>query len=296
VGVTHSYNEVHQFNGTSYIMNVKPNAGLSLQAFKNLNINLSGEYVLFNQYDGDYSANASIAYDFTLREKNYGKLSLQCDYGSSKPDWFYSHYYSTYYKWDYDFDDRRDFHAGLLYNYGNFYVGADMYNMENMVYMDVLARPKQYTGKVVNVYTAHISKSFNIGIFRIDNKVIYQYTDKSSLLRLPMISASQSYIFTWPMFKKALLTQAGIDLFYNTKYYADAYQPELRSFCLQNDRQLGNYLYTDVFLNLKIKRARIFLKLTNVLSGLIGYDNFTVPHYPMQDRLFKFGIGWVFYD
>ena len=132
--------------------------------------------------------------------------------------------------------------------------------------------------------------------FEVDNKVVYQYTDKPNLLRKPQLIASQSYVFSTHMFKKALFLQVGVDLTYNTKYYGDAYQPATRSFYLQNKTKVGNYLYADAFLNLKIKRFRIFVQLTNFLSGVIGYDSFTVPHYPMQDRVFKFGVNWLFHD
>jgi hypothetical protein len=98
------------------------------------------------------------------------------------------------------------------------------------------------------------------------------------------------------MFKKALFANIGIDLNYNTSYLADAYQPATHSYYLQNDRTLGNYLYVDGFINLKVQRFRIFVLLSNALSGLIGYDSFTVPHYPMQDRTFKFGVDWIFHN
>jgi len=106
----------------------------------------------------------------------------------------------------------------------------------------------------------------------------------------------QSYMFTTPMFKKALLAQIGIDLLYNTPYFADSYNPALGAFVLQNEYKAGNYLDAAVFINLKVQRMRIFFKLSNFLSGLIGYNYFTVPHYPMQDRLFRLGISWRFHD
>jgi hypothetical protein len=93
-----------------------------------------------------------------------------------------------------------------------------------------------------------------------------------------------------------LLAQLALDLFYNTPYYGDAWMPATQQFYLQNNTKTGNYLYADVALNFKIKRARLFLKLSHFDNGLMGYDYFTVPHYPMQNRAFKFGVSWLFFD
>ena len=128
------------------------------------------------------------------------------------------------------------------------------------------------------------------------NSFIFQYGFKSNALHLPLIADNFLLYAEFNIFKKALRTQIGFDLFYNTSYYADAYMPVTRTCYLQNDVKIGNYLYGDVFLSLLIKRARIFLKYQHVNSGLMGYKYYSVPHYPMQDRALKFGVSWMFYN
>ena len=87
-----------------------------------------------------------------------------------------------------------------------------------------------------------------------------------------------------------------MDIFYCTNYYADAYMPALRSFHLQGEKQIGNYPFVDLFFMVRIKRAKLLLKYQN-LSGLFGnYTYYTVPHYPMNDPSFKFGVSWKFFD
>ncbi|HNX90094.1 MAG TPA: hypothetical protein PKH58_13545 [Paludibacteraceae bacterium] len=296
VQLRHAYTEVNQVNGKFYISNLIPSLGLSVVPYKNMKINLSGEYVLLDYNQGDLSLNASAKQHFIFNEKNYGSVQLKFNYSKTKPEWFYEHFSSKYFQWDYDFAKQQTIYTGLNYSYRNLSVGLDYYNLFNYVYMGVDLRPRQYTGGTINVLSAYVYKNFVIGKFQIDNKVVYQYTDKPGLIRKPQLIAMQSYMFTTPMFKKALLFQVGIDLLYNTKYYADSYQPAIGTFVLQNEYKAGNYLNADVFINLKVKRLRAFLKLSNFLSGLIGYNYFTVPHYPMQDRLFRFGISWRFHD
>jgi hypothetical protein len=296
VKVTHTYSEIDQWNEHFHFINLLPSLSLEIRPFKNFTVDASGDYVLLNKYAGDYTSSATIAYEFVYKEKSFGKITLEGDYHKKEADWFYQHYHSTYFRWDNDFAKEEILHGGLNYTYKNLKVGADYYNLFNPVYMDAASRPNQYVNGTIQVFSAYLYKRFMFWKFEIDNKVVYQYTDKPTLLRKPQLIASQTYVFSTHMFKKALFLQLGVDLTYNTKYYGDAYQPATRSFYLQNTRQIGNYLYADAFLNLKIKRFRIFFQLTNFLSGAIGYDNFTVPHYPMQDRVFKFGVNWLFHD
>ena len=47
---------------------------------------------------------------------------------------------------------------------------------------------------------------------------------------------------------------------------------------------------------MKIKNARVFLKMEHVNSGLMGRTYYAAPHKPYTDRIFKIGINWKFYD
>ena len=57
----------------------------------------------------------------------------------------------------------------------------------------------------------------------------------------------------------------GFDLFYNSKYYSDAYMPPLTTFYRQSEKQLGNHFYFDAFLNVQLKRLRVLLNM-NMLT------------------------------
>jgi outer membrane cobalamin receptor len=87
-----------------------------------------------------------------------------------------------------------------------------------------------------------------------------------------------------------------VDVAFNTKYYADEYMPATSQFYIQNEKQIGNYPYIDLFLNAKIKRANIFVKLQHATEGLLGKTYYSIPNYPLQGRAIKFGVCWKFYD
>jgi hypothetical protein len=75
--------------------------------------------------------------------------------------------------------------------------------------------------------------------------------------------------------------------------------PASGMFHLQEEQQIGNYPFFDFFLNLQIKRARIFVKtdgLNTMFSSFLGKENFMVYRYPTNDFRVKFGVSWAFYD
>jgi hypothetical protein len=142
-----------------------------------------------------------------------------------------------------------------------------------------------------------LAKDFRFGKWSFDNRVVYQKVlVGDTVIRLPEFIFNHSFYYNGVFFKGALLSQFGLDIFYNSSYYADAYVPGIREFHLQNNQKIGDYPYVDVFLNFKIKRVRFFLMYQHVTMGLFGYRYYTTPYYPMQDRALKFGLSWIFHS
>lgn len=88
----------------------------------------------------------------------------------------------------------------------------------------------------------------------------------------------------------------GFDVFFNTAYKAPNFMPATGQFYLQNQTRVGNYPYIDFFVNAQIKKARIFFKIEHVTSGLLGQTYLQYPNYPMNDRAFKIGVNWRFFN
>jgi hypothetical protein len=120
------------------------------------------------------------------------------------------------------------------------------------------------------------------------------------VLSLPVFAVFNStflkHMFNFRATGGKLLTMIGFDLFYNSAYYADAYMPPLASFYRQHEKKLGNYPFVDVSLIAQLKRLRFFLKMEHINSGWIDRNYFSVLHYPRNERSFKFGLSWTFYD
>ena len=116
------------------------------------------------------------------------------------------------------------------------------------------------------------------------------------MIRVPAFAGILAVYFSQSLFKGVTTIQPGINLYYNTAYFSDAYMPATRMFHIQDQMKTGNYLYMDVFLNVKIQRVRLFVTYTHFNASFMGRTYYTVPHYPMQDAAFKFGINWRFHD
>lgn len=294
-GVRHDYIEVHEQPQNSYISQLTPHAGFTLRFFNRLLLSASAETVLGEANNGDLKGNAALAYQIS-QNPNSGTLSLEGTYANSEFPWIARHFYSSYYRWDISFGKQQTIMAALSYQRPRLKATLQWVSLKNFLYWDNYSRPCQYLDPAIHVFSGFVNKTFVFGKFSIDNKAIVQYSTNSNILHLPLFAATQSYYITFSMFKKALGVQAGIDLWYNTAYYADAWNPATRQFFLQYHKKTGNYLFADVFLNLKIKRAVLFLKLDHANAGLMGYDYYSTPHYPFADRAFKFGINWLFHD
>ena len=183
--------------------------------------------------------------------------------------------------------------AGVTYR--GFDAGASLFTGANVVYMNQSAFPQQASG-TYTVTQAWFLKNFHVGHFNLDNKFYFQRVTGVDIIRVPTLTANSTLSFSLTLFKKALQTEFGVSMFYHTKWKGDAWMPATRSFYLQDEMNTGGYPYADAFLDIRIKRARLFVKYQHVNSGWMDYSYFMTPHYPQPDRAFKFGVSWLFYD
>jgi hypothetical protein len=72
--------------------------------------------------------------------------------------------------------------------------------------------------------------------------------------------------------------------------------PSTGRFYRQENFETGNYPFLNVFLNIKLRRTRIFVMVDHINSGLMGYEYYMIPAYPQNVRMLRYGIAWTFYD
>ena len=139
-----------------------------------------------------------------------------------------------------------------------------------------------------------IGKKFTYRSFHLDAYVVYQKTDNTNVLRTPEVYTFNSLYKEQTLFK-ALKTQIGIDVRYNTPFASYSYSPAASQF-YNSDITLGSKPVVDVWIKAGLRRANLFLKYDYASQGLFDGGFYTVNRYPMPDRLLKFGVSWNFYD
>lgn len=181
-------------------------------------------------------------------------------------------------------------------------VSAQITQLDNYTYLsDTLnsgyTKPVQYE-RTVNYLKLKVSKAISYGKFTIDNTIMYQkVANGSEVFRVPEFVTRNSIYYSNSIFKgKPMFLQTGITFKYFTKYFANAYNPLLSEFNLQNTVEIGNYPVFDVFINAKVRSMRLYLNAEHINTLFDKNRNyFSAPNYPYRDFVLRFGIVWNFF-
>jgi hypothetical protein len=252
----------------------------------------SADLVLGGYNSGDHTLSGSF-YQF-FGNANY-KAYLNASKGKTHPDYFLNHYYSDNFRWDNSFGQQDFVKADFGVILRGFDLNASYTRLTNYAFLNAAMEPEVASG-AMTVLSGYVSKEFRLKHWLTSAYVSSQLVTPDTLIQLPAIIAKLTVCYDNWLFKKALHAQIGISATYHSEWYADAYMPALRAFYRQNSFIAGNYPYLDAFINLNIKRARLFVKYEHFNAGLMSYSYIMVPGYPQADAAFKFGISWLFFD
>jgi hypothetical protein len=293
--VRHEYHELGGYAERKYFNQFLPSAGIYWMIKNTYLIRAKAEFTIGDYNGGDYLGEVAFEYIPGKFEKKYGKFELKMNLAKQKPGWFYQEYSANNFRWNNDFISTDIATYSLFYQRSRLKAGVEYIQMNSYVALDSMAMPHQSEGEI-NVMRASIFKDFRIKVVGIDTKLVYQKASDEDFIALPAILADVAIFVTIPLFKGATTIQPGIQVYYNTVYYASAYMPALRNFYTQGNTEIGNFIYADLFFNFRIKRARMFFKYSHFNSLFGNYNYFDVPSYPLMDAGFRFGISWRFFD
>lgn len=294
-GIKHQVSKVSDSVQTTTFRNLIPYGEIHFSPHPFITVDGKASYVLTGEgYQGDYQV-WGLARIEILRKKPYKTaFNFVLDISNSEAPYFYRHYFSNHFIWDHVFSKVNTNKISAYITQRNTRLGFDLTNINDYLYIGTDTLPAQYN-QSIQVLKAYLYQRFVLGKFDIDSRFIYQKASED-VVRLPEFMAYFTVTFNLNLFKGALRTRSGFDIYYFTKYYADAWMPAIRSFYLQNEREIGGYVHADFFLDFNVKRTRFFMKMQNILQPFTENDYFQVPHYPLQDMAFKFGLSWRFHD
>lgn len=297
---------------TSYTEhNVSIGGQLSKTAGKTLHYDVTAETWLVGEDAGQLKIDASADVNFPLFGDTV-TLMARGFFKRMNPTFYYRHYHARHYWWDNDNLDKI-LHSRIegLFHYSKtkttLRVAVD--EIQNYTYMAMgynMADDKR-TGNTIDVrqkggslslITLALGQNFKLGPLNWENMITYQKSTDNDVLPVPDLNI---YSNLYLRFKIAhvLKCDFGADARFFTKYYAPDYSPALGQYAVQtgdNKTKVGEYPIVNVYANFHLKQTRFFVMMSHVNAGSGSRDYFLTPHYPLNQRVFRFGVSWNFYN
>ena len=64
----------------------------------------------------------------------------------------------------------------------------------------------------------------------------------------------------------------------------------------ESKTEVGNYPLVNVYANFHLKHTRFFVMMSHINAGNGSKQYFYTPHYPLNNRIFRFGLSWNFFN
>ncbi|UYZ63953.1 putative porin [Hymenobacter weizhouensis] len=260
--------------------------GTAAFRYRQFAIETAGEYKLANEY-------------WVRASARLGPLTGEVLSASYAPTLTEQRFNGNHFVWNTDFDNTQVQQARVVLSQrlGNQHVeaSATVANITNLVYYNQQARPAQL-GEAKQLFILHARHRFQLGHFFADNQVTYTAGGEGAGLRIPDIVGESRLYYQGYVFKKALLGQAGVQAYFQSRWRAYDYSPSTQQFFVQDHFTIRNLPVVDVFLSGDIKTVGIFLKMAYVNQFLPHRGYFATPYYPALPRRFQFGIRWQFFN
>lgn len=305
---------------TDYVENTISVGGqLIKEQGQTLHYNVMGEIALVGEDAGQFQIQGKGDLNFRLFSDTV-RLEANAYIKNLNPFFYYRHFHSKHYWWDNnDLSKimRTRIEGKLSVDRWKTQLKAGVENIKNYTYLDNTSvkytetssgkevttykndvAVKQNSGNI-QVFSAALRQDFKLGIFHLDNEITYQKSSNQDVLPLPELTLYHNLYIKFGLAKKVLQIEMGADVRYFTQYYAPDYAPAIGQFYLQNKEtryKLGGYPLLNGYINLHLKRTRIFIAMYNLIQGQGEKSYFLAPHYPLNPRLLKFGLSWNFFD
>lgn len=229
------------------------------------------------------------------------------------PTFYYRHYHSKHFWWDND-DMSKIAHTRVegkfSYEKTNTTIRVAFDNIKNHTFFamgynitDDFGRTgntlsvEQKSG-AISLLTLELQQKLKLGPLHWDNVITYQKSSDEASLPVPDINIYTNLFLRFKI-ARVLKCDFGADARFFTKYYAPDYNPALGQYAVQkgdNRTEVGNYPIVNVYANFHLQRTRFFVMMSHVNAGQGSRNYFLTPHYPLNQRVFRFGVSWNFFN
>jgi hypothetical protein len=275
-------------------------AGLYTNFWNRVQANFSGTIYLLGQKAGQTSLEGVFDSKIKIFKQDY-EFRLESKIENKYPGYLLNTYYSNHFIWNKSLiPEYRFLLSTKIASLSNkFSIQGNYYVLRNYIYFNKEAVPDNYSENL-NYFSINAIKTLVLWKLYFMNELVYQVSDNKDVLPLPdFIIHNSTYFdhtFKFKLTKGEFRAMLGVDVYYNTKFKGYGYMPALAQFYTQNEITIGNYPLMDAFLNIQLKRTRVFLKLQHFNSQWFEQNYYSTVGYPYSQYEFKFGISWIFYN
>lgn len=171
--------------------------------------------------------------------------------------------------------------------------------VNNYVFFDTLQQAVQASGEAFLVipglkFSANLRQKL---FFEGEGYYTQRSGDGADNFRIPSWVVNSRLFYQSEMFKGNLYVQIGLEGRYRSDNYADFYNPAIQQFHIQNFFDVYAYPVIDFFLNARINRTRILLRMNHININMMsepGY--FVTPYFTGLRRTLDVGISWPLFD
>ena len=229
------------------------------------------------------------------------------------PTFYYRHYHSKHFWWDND-DMSKIIHTRIEGKFGyektKTTVRVAFDNIKNHTFFamgynvtDDFGRTGNTLSVVqksgaISLLTLELQQKLKLGPLHWDNVITYQKSSDDMALPVPDLNIYTNLFLRFKI-ARVLKCDFGADARFFTKYYAPDYSPALGQYAVQtgnNRTEVGNYPIVNVYANFHLQRTRFFVMMSHINAGQGKPDYFLAPHYPLNQRIFRFGVSWNFFN
>lgn len=254
-------------NGSQFKSYLKATNNLKFEPIKdyfvNAKVNFQSAYPSFN-----YLLNTSIYNNFNYYLENAKNQSVMELGGSINLKWFKTELFANYFR------------------------------IDNYTYFDSNAAPKQSENSL-NISQIGGDATFNYGKFHLNTRLHFQnaLTNKN-LLPMPSFIGRANFFYQTQAFKKAAEIQAGLKVYYFSKFNSREYFPVLNEYILPgaNSFSIGGQPIADVYINMKVKKMFFFIEGQQIGTVISNNKAYAFPHYPVYDFRLNIGIVWYLFN
>ena len=292
--------------------NISVGGQLSKTEGKTLHYNVTAETWLLGEDLGQLKIDGAVDLNFPLFGDTV-TLAAKGFFHRNNPTFYYRHYHSRHFWWD-NTSLSKELHSrveGLFsYRKTNTTLRVAFDEIQNYTYLamgyniaDDHSRKGntmevRQKGGAITLLTLSLAQNFKLGPLNWENVITYQKSTDNDVLPVPDLNI---YTNLYLRFKIAQVLKCdfGADGRYFTKYYAPDYSPALGQYAVQtgdNRVQTGNYPLVNIYANFHLKHTRFFVMMSHVNAGSGNRQYFLTPHYPLNQRVFRFGLSWNFFN